>query len=196
MFFIASRKDTQIELEKGGRNLDFTNEAIRNAFRAALCTNHSISDSNLSLYYVADADESVVRVMSGDSYTLTWSAAVPTGEVNGLSFSTEDAKRWVKITVSKSEILADNTDTTVVTIELWKADKSGIATSVTANADVPILTPNGPRKIRVNLVNGVATKTFKTAIAGEWVIPSKTKFNNVRVWEAITVESIQLLADF
>ncbi len=196
MFFIAARKDTQVELERGGRSLDFTNDAIRVAFRSALCTNHKISDSNLSFYYVADDDSSVTRVMSGDSYVLTWSAVAPTGEVTGLDFSTEDAKRWVKVTASKSEILADNSDTTTITIELWKADKSGIATTVTANADVPVLTPNGPRKVRVSLVNGVATKSFKTAIAGDWVIPAKTRFNNVKVLQAATIEAIQPLADF
>ena len=192
MFYVAARKDTQVELEKGSNNLDFTNSTQRNAFRSALCTNYGIVDSNLSLFYVAESNASVVRIRNGDVYTLTWSG----GEINGADFSTEDAKRWVKVTASKTEILADNTDTTTITFELWKADKSGIAAAVTTNANVPILTPNGQRKVRVSLVNGVATKVFKTSIPGIWVAPSVTRFGNVRVWEQASIESIQTLADF
>ena len=72
MFYVAARKDTQVELEKGGNSLDFTNETQRNAFRSALCTNYGIVDSNLSLFYVAESDASVARIRNGDTYALVW----------------------------------------------------------------------------------------------------------------------------
>ena len=192
MFYVAARKDTQVELEKGGNSLDFTNETQRDAFRLALCNNYGIADNNLSLFYGAETNNNVTRIRNGDTYALVWED----GEVTGFDFSDEDAKRWVKVTASKTEILADNTETTTITFELWKANKSGIATNITTNANVPILTPNGQRKVRVSLVNGVATKVFKTAIPGIWVAPSVTRFGNVRVWEQASIESIQTLADF
>jgi len=36
MFFIAARKDTQVELEKGGNSLDFTNETQKIAVNGSI----------------------------------------------------------------------------------------------------------------------------------------------------------------
>ena len=36
MFYVAARKDTQVELEKGGNSLDFTNETQKIAVNGSI----------------------------------------------------------------------------------------------------------------------------------------------------------------
>lgn len=185
-FFIAARKDTQDVLEMGGRSPDLTG-AVLTAFRAALCTNHGIADNNLSLLVLSDTDPKVGRILDGAERALVWSG----GEVSDLNFGIEDTKRILKVTASKAIILADGIDTTTITVELWKADNSGIATAVSASADMPIQTPDGLKKVRVSIVNGTASRVFKTAKAGTWVFPAGVKrFGQVRVGATATVEAI------
>lgn len=186
-FFIAGKKSTLTVLEKGSRSPDIVGNYIE-PMRAALCANYSIPDSDLSLYIVPDSSEAAINIIDGFDHTVEWSGS----EIVGVSFAGELAKKYVKVTSSKSTILADNTDSTVISVEVWKADGSGIATSVTASADVPILTPDGIKKVRISVVNGTASKTFKTTKAGVWQIPyAKKRFSNFRVLSIAEFESIQ-----
>ena len=190
-FFVAARKDTKVLLEAGTRSPDLAG-AILTGFRAALCTNHGILDANLFVYVIPETDADAKAVMDGAE----WSAAWTGSDITGIDLSVETAKRILKVSASKNTILADDTDTTVITVELWKADNSGIATSVTTSADMPISTPNGIKKVRVALVNGVASRVFKTAIAGEWRIPATSKrFSVVRVGQVATIESVGSFSD-
>jgi hypothetical protein len=186
-FFIAGRKDTLAILETGGRSPDIAGDIVA-AMRSSLCINYGIADSNLSMLVVTDDSATAIGISDGAEYTAVWTA----GEITGVDFTPETTKRIVKVSATKTTILADNTDSTVITIELWKADNSGIATSVTAAVDVPIGTPTGPRKVRMSLVNGVATRTFKTLTAGTWTIPSPRKrYASVRIDNNLVIESIQ-----
>ena len=190
-FFVAARKGTQTVLEMGGRSPDLTGE-ILTSFRAALCTNYGIADSNLSVLVLADTDLKVSRVRDGAEFMLVWAAE----EISDLDFGAEDAKRILKVTASKATIVADGVDTTTITVELWKADNSGIAAAVSTSADMPIQTPDGVKKVRVNLVNGTASRVFKTTKAGTWAFPAVTKrFGQVRVGATVTVEAVETFAD-
>lgn len=190
-YFIAVRKDTKDILEMGGRSPDLIGPVLA-GFRAALCTNYRVTDDNLSVLVLDNNDASVARLRDGDEKSLLWSGS----NLVGVDFSQEDKKRILKVTASKSTILADYTDTTTITVELWKADNTGIATGVTTTADMPIQTPDGIRKVRVNLVSGTASRIFKTAKAGTWKFPAVTKrFGQVRVGASVTVEAVGIFAD-
>jgi hypothetical protein len=186
-FFIAGRKSDMSILESGSRSPDLAGD-ILTGMRAALCANYGTADADLSVLVLPDGDAQVAKIAAGWEYSVVWAA----GEITGFDFTVETAKRIVYVTATKAAILADNTETLTIRVELWKPDNTGIATGVTTTADVPILTPGGRRKVRVSLVAGVATRVFKTAIPGEWRIPaSNTRFGGVRIGSFAAFESIQ-----
>lgn len=184
-FFIAARKTGTVFLESGLRSPDLAGQTLAD-FRAALCVNYAVTDADLSLLVLADNHASTLRAMAGDGYTLAWSG----GEVTAMDFSAEDAKLILKVSASKATIMADNADASTVTVELWKADGSGVAVGVNTTADMPILTPEGGRKVRVSLVAGTASRLFKTAKPGIWLFPAVKRFGVVRVGQSATVEAL------
>ena len=189
-FFLAVKKSTDERLEMGTRNPHLTGVFLT-AFRQALCVNNGIDDSDLSVLVLDEASADAKSALDGAEFNL-----VKTGsEVTGLDFTPEISKRILKVNASKSVILANGSDSTTITIELWKADDSGIATSVDTSADMPIRTPDGAKTVRVTLTNGVFTKVFSTTKAGVWVIPSAKRIANVRIGEAVSIESIQRMED-
>jgi len=163
-FYIAARKDTQVELEKVSNNIDFSSSEQRNVFREALCANYSISDNNLSVYYVSEPNENVTRVTKGDTYTLTWTASTPDGEIDGVDFSAEDAKKWLQFSANKSNLIAGE-ETVIISVNLLKADKTGIDTTFSDTIDVPVTLPNRNSKFRFNFISGQAS-TMKTFNVG------------------------------
>lgn len=137
-----------------------------------------------SYYAVTDADSD--KIVDGQTYTLIWTA----GEITGVDFSTETAKPWVKLSSDKAFIANDGIESTIITLEVWKPNLSGIATSVQRTAfRVPIVTPNGTRYVRINIVNGVGTNTFKTSISGTYVFPSESKrYGTMRIFNQLKIE--------
>lgn len=204
-FFIAARKDTKEVLEFGANSLDFdrtalTSEEIKRGikdipmirFRQALCVNKGIDDSNLEFYYVDKDDAGAQMVMDGGSYELVWSG----DSIIGIDATPETSKRILKAHASKPEIVADGTDTTTVTIEIWKADGSSIDQNINTTTDIPIVTPSGKRRVNVTFTNGVASRDFKTTKDGEWQFPMRMKrYKTVRIGTIAEVESILNFSD-
>jgi len=121
-------------------------------------------------YYQMTQNE-VDRFQNGDDYVLTWAAK----EITALDFTTEDAKRHIKIYADKSEIDDDGIDTAQITIEVWKADKSAIDTAVTATKKLIISAPTGIIPVKVTVTNGTVTRPFKTTKAGTWIFPADSQ---------------------
>ena len=182
MFYIAVRKDTQVELEKGGNSLDFANSTQRNAFRLALCNNYGIDNSNLSLFYVAESNDNVARIRNGDTYALVWED----GEVTGFDFSDEDAKNILRFdvkdenNVTNDTLTANGTDYLTIYAYVFLPDLSGLDTSFNQTILIPIIDPSGKNCfIKTAFVNGVSTKVFKTTNYGIWKIPNGYRFTDV-----------------
>ena len=181
-FYVAARIDTQVELEKGGNSLDFTNPKQNNAFRSALGTNYGIADDNLSLFYVAESDASVARIRSGDEYALVWT----NGEVTGFDFSDEDAKNILRFDVkdenneTNDTLTANGVDYLTVYAYVFLPDLSAVDTSFNQTLLIPIIDPSGKTCfIKTAFVNGTASKVFKTTNYGIWRIPNGYRFANV-----------------
>lgn len=189
-FFIAVKKSTSERLEMGIRRPNLKNGILK-AFRAALCENYTITDSDLALLILNEDNEKAVSINDGAEFNLVWTD----GELTDVDLSPELSKRILKISSTKSVILADNIDTTSIRFEIWKPNNSGIATNVNTTADLPIRTPEGVRTIRFNFVNGVCTKEFKTAKTGVWLFPAIKRIENLRVEAVVSIESIQLIED-
>jgi len=182
MFYVAARKDTKVELEKGGNSLDFTNPTHRDAFRAALCNNHGIVDNNLSLFYMAESDANVIRIRNGDTYALVWTD----GDVTGFDFSDEDAKNILRFDVkdenneTNDTITANGTDYLTIYAYVFLPDLSELDTSFNQTILIPIIDPSGKNCfIKTTFVNGVSTKVFKTTNYGIWRIPNGYRFADV-----------------
>jgi len=189
MFYVAARKDTQVELEKGGNNLDFTNSTQRNAFRSSLCTNYGIVDSNLSLFYVAESNATVARIQNGEAYTLTWTASAPDGEVDGFDFSTEDAKKWLQFSANKSSLVADGVESVIISASLLKADKSGIDTTFGSAIDVSVVLPGRNSKLRFLFSSGQASCSMKFDIGGTLYLGSKV--SGYRCDNTLTIDIVE-----
>lgn len=189
-FFLAVKKSTGEHLEMGIRNPHLTGVHLK-AFRQALCVNNGIDDSDLSVLVLDESSADAKSALDGAKFNLVKAGS----EVTGLDFTPEISKRILKVNASKSVILANGSDSTTITIELWKADDSGIATSINANVDMPVRTPDGVRTVRVTLTKGTFTKVFSTTKAGVWVIPSAKRIANARVGKSVSIESIQRMED-
>ena len=182
MFYVAARKDTQVELEKGSNSLNFTNPTHRDAFRAALCNNYGIVDSNLSLFYMAESNDNVARIRNGDTYALVWTD----GEVTGFDFSDEDAKNILKFDVkdenneTNDTLTANGTDYLTIYAYVFLPDLSELDTSFNKTILIPIIDPSGKNCfIKTTFVNGAASKVFKTTNYGIWKIPNGYRFADV-----------------
>jgi hypothetical protein len=111
-FYLAARNDTKATLESGSNNLNLADSATLASFRAALCNNYGIVDGILSLYTADPALAGSVGVMDGSSYSVVWSG----NTITGIDLTAENAKRIVKISCSKSDFLANGTDSNVITL--------------------------------------------------------------------------------
>lgn len=182
MLYVAARKDTQVELEKGTNSLDFTNSAQRNAFIAALCNNYGIVDSNLSLYYVEESNADAVRIRNGDSYTLIWTD----GEITSFDFSIEDARRILRFNVKDENnvdsdtLTANGIDYLTIYAYVFLPDLSAVDTSFSETILIPVRNPAGIQCfIKSTFANGIATKVFKTTEYGIWTIPNGYRFSDI-----------------
>jgi len=172
MPYIAGKKSDESLVEVLIRRPEWTIAQLEIAIPA----NHGGVKGDYSFYKMSATEEN--RIINLDNYVLTWAV----NEVTAIDFSPEDSKRFVKIYSDVSEIDGDGIDEAQITLEVWKSDGSGIDTAVTATSKISVLTPNGKRWMKVSVVNGTVTKTFKTTIDGTWIFPADMKrFENVRV---------------
>jgi hypothetical protein len=154
---------------------DFTQEFLQNKFG---------SDPNISYVSISDADAN--RYNDGSSYAIIWN----NGNVVGLDFSEENSKLWIKPATNKINIKDDGIDSATITIEIWRANLTNLANSVNiSGTPLPITTPDGTRIVRFNIVNSVATATFKTTKSGTYIFPSESlRYKNLRVFNQVTIE--------
>jgi len=166
MWYAAGNKTTQILIESGIISLDFSIASVSTSFISAVATNHGTTPSDVSFYYLAESDASVTRIRTGDAWTLTWDGSAPSGEVNGIGFTTEDAKKWLQFSTDKTEIGSDGNDKVTISVTMLLANKSGTDTSFSGNLTVPISDPNGSGKIKFVFSSGLASKSLKFSQPG------------------------------
>ena len=190
MMYIASRISTGTVLEIAANSLALDG-ADRDRFLDALAANHGGAKADIDLFTIDEKDPAAIALMSGASYTLARTA----GRVTGIDLAAENAKRIVKASASKATLLADGADSVTITIEVWKANGSGIDKAVTASSDIPILTPDGRKTVRASVVNGSVSRVFSTMKVGTWEIPlNLPRFGGVRVASVARFESVASFA--
>ena len=179
MSWIVGKKSDESEVEILIREPEWTLAQLT----AVIPVNHGGVSDDYSYYEMQGTDE--VRLLDGWEHELVWTD----NAITSVDFSAEENKRWLKFSIDKTEISDDGVETVEITLELWKADLSGIETNITASASLAILTPAGERWTKAGVVNGVKVKNFKTTKSGAWVFPSRAKrFGNFRVFNQVTLQ--------
>lgn len=189
MWYSAGNKTEQTLITSGAISLDFSVESIRTSFINSISTNSGISVADISFYYLAEDDASVIRIMQGDTWSLTWNGGAPTGEIDGLSFSTEDAKKWLQFSADKTGIVSNNKDTVTISVTMLTASKSGTDTTFSGDLDIPVSTPEGGVKARFVFHTGKASKGFKFSNPGNISI-GRTKMTSYRMDNSLTIDVI------
>jgi hypothetical protein len=169
MFFIAASISTGKIIEKGINSL--TVKEI-DKFKEALSVNYSVTPADIDIYTVDEKSPDSEKIASGAEYTIVKTG----GLITGIDFSSEDTKKILKASCSSPKILANGLDTTVVTMEIWKADGSAIDTGYNKTDDIDIQTPSGIFPARFVFSNGVLTYNIITSKPGRWKIP----FSDIR----------------
>lgn len=166
------------------RDPDFTLGKLQ----SIIPTNYGGVSGDYSYYYFTGDEYD--KMIDGWAYTLIWL----NGEITGVDLSNETTKPWVKLSATKSYIANDGIESTVITLEVWKPNLSGIATTVQRNQfRVTIETPNGIRFVRINIVNGIGTATFKTTVAGKYIFPADAKrYGTMRVFNQLIIDVDEL----
>jgi hypothetical protein len=189
MAWIVGRKPiapstTGIVVDTFRRSPDVTLEKLR----VIIPINNGGVADDYTYFQLSDADHD--KLVDGWSYDLVWAD----GEIINITFSNETTKPWVKLSATKTYIANDGIESTVITLEVWKPNLSGIATTVQRNAfRVTIETPNGVRYVRINIINGVGTATFKTTVAGPYTFPSEAKrFGTMRIFNQLKIDVDEL----
>ena len=150
----------------------------------AIPTNKGGVAGDYSYYEMQAVDAD--KVGDGWAYTPVWSS----GEIIGVDFASETGKPWVKLSATKTFIANDGVDSTVITLEVWRPDLSQIMASVQRTAfRVSIVTPDGDRFVRINIVNGVGVATFKTTKAGAYTFPADAKrYGTMRIFNQLKID--------
>jgi len=143
-----------------------------------------IDATDIYVYTSTDTTD-INRVINNDEFTLNWLNS----EITGLDFSSEDSKRLIVLkgvdpddtSTMKLEIIANNTDVSLVQCTAYISYESEEVNEVDTNFNetllVPFDPPTGRRAFsRLKFVNGYAEKSFKTSTYGVWEIPNKYKF--------------------
>jgi hypothetical protein len=158
-------------------------------FLDAVVANHGGDVADYSLYGpLSPADEA--RASKADDFVLEW-----TGDaVTGLDFADEDGKRVVDFIPDKTVVDGDGVDVATVTVTLYEADGSTVASGVNANPIVPIQKGLEVVKTRIDFTAGVATIQVKGTEGKELRIPAVEKIenNNVRVREIAKISILEV----
>lgn len=153
----------------------------KEAFKEAVAINYGGSSSDYDVMEVTDpADES--RIRNGDEFLLTWTGDL----ISGVDFSPEETKQQIGFSVSKSQIIANNIDKSIVKVYIYQSDGVTIDTSYSGIINLEIKTPTGGTNRRLRFRKGYASFFIKTNDTGSWVIPSRSD----RVYDSDSTELI------
>ena len=161
--FIGNMTTEEI-IEISGLHFDISDNEKTEKFLLALEANHGVSKDDICLFQCPSDSEEYERFNAGDSYDVVWENSA----ISGLDFTPEDTKKRFLITVSETEI--EEGETVDITVSLFDSDATTPLTNVNKTLRMPIQTPFGQSKVKMNFVNGVATKTITLKNAGVYTI--------------------------
>jgi hypothetical protein len=190
MYIVGSKLNQQL-LYKSGVYLN--NEPSDEIILQNVVNLHGGIISDYSVFRIDDQSIYAKRMLNNDEFNLVWSSSSPNGTISAIDFFPEDSKLWIKFysITGKTEIFANQTDYVDIMIEVWKADKSGLATQIDGTENVPVLTPHGPAEMRCQFQNGKCIKRIATTLFGNWMMPTNiNRIGQYRIYNAITIKAL------
>jgi len=190
MFIVGYKLDHQLLYKSG---IYSENEPSDNIVIQNIIASRGGIESDFSIFRIDNHSTVAERILNGDEFNLVWSDVEPNGIISNIDFTPEDSKLWIKFYAvnGKIEILANDMDYTDFMIEVWKADKSGIAVEIDGTENIPIMTPRGLAEMRCQFQNGLCLRRIRTQIFGEWIFPANsTRFNGYRIYNTLKIKSL------
>ena len=181
VLYIAGRISDHTTLESG-----FRSEFNLTDFRSAFAANYGGVYTDYYIYQDSETSSDSLRIKNGDDWIAVW-----TGDaITGISFATEDAKKWIDVSIDRTSFMADNSESVLLKASVLLANKSGVDTAFDGNIDIPVHTSEGSRKLRFRFISGKASRAVTTTVAGIWRFPA-IKVSGYRNNNSATFESIQ-----
>jgi len=181
LFYAAGKISDHTTLESGFRSpFNLTD------FRSAFAANYGGVYTDYFIYSVDESTADAIRVKNGDDWVAVWTG----DDITGVSFATEDAKKWIDVTADRTIFMADGVEAVLLKASVLLANKSGVDTAFDANIDIPVQTSEGSRKLRFRFISGKASRAVTTTVAGNWTFPA-SKVSGYRNNNSTTFESIQ-----
>lgn len=182
-FFIAGKISTETVLERGSRSPDLVGDRLT-AFRSALCTNHGLTDQDLSLYVIADTDPVMTRIKNGDEYSVVWDES----EIVSLDFTPEDDKPYLQFSANKTYAQADGVESVLVSVKALTVDKSQVDTNINGREVIACTLPGGGGVMAFTFSDGRASKSITSTAPGTAKFGGRTRSTGFRNDNEITVE--------
>ena len=191
MFVVANKNTHELVYTSGiYRSADVPSNSI--IIQTVMKTSGG-SENDYTVFQINDNSIEAARITNGDDFSLVWSAPAPNGIITAVDFTTENSKYWLRFValLGKTEIIADNFDSTDIVIEVWNAEKTAITTDIDQTEIIPIVTPRGQANIRARFENGRCVIRVRTDLFGNWVFPADPKrVNSFRVYNVLPIEAL------
>jgi hypothetical protein len=181
LFYIVGKISNKSTIESGIRSpFDLT------AFRTSVATNYGGVYTDYFVYSIDETTADAVRVKNGDDWTAVWTG----NAITGVSFSTEDSKKWLEVSADRVSLMADGKESALIKVSVLTANKSGTDTSFVGTIDIPMSTPEGQKAVQFRFIGGRASRSIKAVKSGVWLIPSQ-KVSGYRNNNSVTINSIE-----
>jgi hypothetical protein len=179
LFYIAGKRTDKSTVESGFRT-SFENNQLRQSF----ANNYGGIYTD---YFIYSVDESMVdaeRIRNAEEFDAVWEGE----DIIGISFNKEDAYKVLRFQVkditgvNNDTLIADGVDNLIISVSVWNPGLVDIDTSFNEMILLPLTDPDNRRAfVKLQLVNGLASKEFKTTKYGIWNIPNNYKFEGVNL---------------
>lgn len=141
--------------------------------------------SDYSLLGLASDSNPARRIASGADWEAVWTG----NTITSVSFSIFDSKDRLRFTSPKSEISGNGIETARINIRLINSSDADVSTTI-SGVYIPIQSPTGPVKKKVDLISGFAQFDFKSDTLGTWTfpIPGTKYIGDYRIKNELSIE--------
>jgi hypothetical protein len=189
---IIANKETATEVLERSGNVYKDSPTIQTILDN-MVDKHGGVDADYSVYDIDDTSNDADRIFKQQAvYDLEWTGDV----VTGIDFTTYDSWNQMDVSASKSTILANGTDTSVITFTMYESDGTTVDTSFSSPIDICIIeyTDIGKEEnlTELDFTAGVATINFTSTNDGStWAFPKKENTdieNNLKIKNKVSIE--------
>jgi hypothetical protein len=174
LFYITGKIADKTIIEYGFRS-PFNLTDLRTAF----ANNNGGVYTDYYIYSIDETQVDAARIKNGDEFDAVWEE----DSIVGLSFAKEDNYRILRFQVKddtnqlNDTVTANGIDKLTIYVSVWNSDLLSIDNTFNETLLLPLTDPDKRNAyVKLTIVNGLASKEFKTTKYGIWNIPNNYKF--------------------